>query len=261
MTAPVDIVNQALQGIGSQAFISTFADGSVESNLAALLYEPTLNQLLRAAHWNFARKQRALTLLRAAIGTPENPSGALQTPPQPWLYEYAYPSDCLKVRFLPALFPPSPVNPPLTTAPQVMIPNTPMANYGTAFVVGQDSDLFDNPARVILTNLCQAQAVYTALVDNPDLWDSSFEQAMVYTLGAKFVNGIARNKALFDDMAQMAMNIVNQARVTDGNEGVTTSDHLPDWMQVRAQSGMLFAGAQFYTGWDSFNLGWTGGAW
>lgn len=261
MTSPVQVVNESLQNIGSQAFINSFADGSTESNLANLLYEPTLLQLLRAAHWNFARKQRPLTLLRAAIGTQENPSGALQTPPQPWLYEYAYPSDCVLVRFLPALFNPNPVNPPLTTAPQVLIPNTPLANYGTAFVVGQDSDLFGNPAKVVLTNLCQAQVVYTAMVDDCDLWDSSFQQAMVYTLGAKFVNAIARNKALFDDMSQMAMNIVNQARVTDGNEGVTTSDHLPDWMQARMTSGMLFAGANLQQGWDSFNLGWTGGAW
>lgn len=260
MTSPVDIVCQALQNIGSQAFISSFDEPSTEANLAKLLYTPTLDMLLRSAHWNFARKQQQLTLLKAAAGTQENPNSVPPFPPQPWLFEYAYPSDCLKVRFIPALFPPSPVNPPLTTAPQVLIPNTPLANYGVAFVVGNDKDLFGNPATVILTNLCQAQAVYTARIDNPDLWDSSFEQAMVYTLAAKFVNSLARNKALFDDMSGMALQIVNSARASDGNEGTNTSDHYPDWMQARSESGLLFSSA-YYVGWDSFSLAWSGGAW
>jgi hypothetical protein len=260
VTSPIDVINESLQVIGSQAFISSLDDGSTEANAASIFYEPTLKMILRSAHWNFARKQVALTLVKAAAGTTSNPNGTDPTPPPPWLYEYAYPSDCLKVRFLPALYQGAVTNPPLTTAPAMMIPASPLANYGVPFVVGGDKDAVGNRATMIFTDLSQAQAVYTALIDDPDLWDSSFQQAMVYTLGAKFVNAIARNKALFDDMAAMAANIVNQARVSDGNEGTTTSDNLPDWMRVRANSGLLFAGT-WYQGWDNFSLGWAGGAW
>src|SRR5271157_3439941 len=100
---PVGIVNIALQKIGAQATVSSInpSDGSTEGNAAAILYQPTMDALMRAAHWNFTRFQVAGTLIKAAIGTPENLTGTtLPVPLQPWLYEYATPPDCLKVRYI-----------------------------------------------------------------------------------------------------------------------------------------------------------------
>lgn len=233
-------------------------EGSTESDAAQILYGPTLKMLLRAAHWNFARKQISMTMIFAANGTPENPTGTPPFPPIPWLYEYAYPSDCMKARYVPALLQvQGGTTVPLTTAPQAtFLPVPQNSAYGVKFLVGTDTaPLTGTPQTVILTNLPQAMLVYTAYIDNPDLWDSAFREAMMYSLSAKLINAIARNKALFDDMAALAQNVVNQARVSDGNEGVTDQDHLPDFIAVRGTTGSFMYPGYSFQGWDNFSLG------
>lgn len=198
-----------------------------------------------------------MTLISAAQGTPENPPGTPPVPPLPWLYEYAYPSDCIQVRFVPGLVQPTTQTPPLTTAPnQNFLPMPQSPQFAVRFLVATDTNaLTKTPQTVILTNLPQAQLVYTAYIDNPDLWDSSFREAMMYSLSAKLINAIARNKALFDDMAAMAQNVVNQARVSDGNEGITNQDSIPDWIAVRGATAAIgYAGYNWF-GWSDLSLG------
>ncbi len=91
MSSPVDVCNRSLQQIGAQAFISSISpsDGSTEANVCSVLYTPKIQALHRSAHWNFARKQLALTQLKAQI---VNGVVSATPPPFPWLYSYAYPA-------------------------------------------------------------------------------------------------------------------------------------------------------------------------
>src|SRR5262245_37560507 len=118
MTTPIDVCNLALLAIGSQSQISSISpsDGSSEADACAVLYQEKIDALHRAAHWNCARFQAPLTLLKAQTGTTANPTGSLPQPPIPWLYEYAYPVDCLAARFIVPLLPSTTVNPPPTTS-------------------------------------------------------------------------------------------------------------------------------------------------
>src|SRR4051812_47474771 len=103
MASQIDICNRALLSIGARAQVSSISpsDGSTAADACAVLFTPTFEALGRTANWNCLRKQATLSLLAAAAGTPENPDGTvLGTPSQPWLYEYGYPSDCLRVRQL-----------------------------------------------------------------------------------------------------------------------------------------------------------------
>ena len=253
MTSPTDIANVALMEIGSQSTVSSInpSDGSTEGNACSILYTPKIQALHRAAHWNFARKQALLTQLKAAVI-----NGVVSTdpPPIPWLYEYAYPVDCIKARFLmPLINTNSSTSPPLTTN-QSAIPlwwNIP----AVPFVVGTDFDAEGNTIRVILTNAPQAILVYTADYSQfPDLWDPHFTNAASSYLGAWLVNALARNKDLWADQFRVVKDAVDGARVSDGNEGLTSVDNLPDWMRVRGVLGASFGeqfGAQCYYGWDS----------
>src|SRR5579859_6133342 len=102
MTSPVDVCNMALDNIGARYSITSLSPPQPPPNavMVARHYQPKIDALHRAAHWNFARAQAALTLLKAAKGTPENPDGTkLPIPPIPWQYEYGYPPDCLAARF------------------------------------------------------------------------------------------------------------------------------------------------------------------
>ena len=253
MSDPVSVVNEALQDIGAQATVSSISpsDGSTEGDAASILYTPTLEMLLRAAHWNFSRRQVTLTLLAAAAGTPENSTGVAPFPPSPWAYEYAYPSDALKARFVLPQIPNTTVTPPLTTGPQAVFPRF-FRPGSIPFQVGLDVDSKNNQIKVLLTNLPQAQLVYTARVTIVDLWDPLFHRAMVAALGARLVNALARNRELFADQAALANNLIAQARVSDGNEGTPNQDHLPDWIQARGLPDFSDGGIAAFYGWERF---------
>jgi hypothetical protein len=257
MTSPVDLCNLALDQIAARAGITGLDPPSPPNNLAAQVaartYQLQADAVFRSAHWNSARKQAPLTLLRAAIGTPENPSGALPTPPIPWRYEYAYPADCLKVRFVI----PSPQIPATTTAlmTNVGINFQPAVRTGMPFVPAIDTDQAGNQVKVTLTNARVAQGVYTARISNVDLWDSMLQNAVVSALAAWFCSPLSGSDERKKMAIAMASGMIQQARISDGNEGITTTDSIPDWIRIR-ESGSGFLGAEFghMALWDS----WTG---
>ncbi len=233
----LSIANRALLGVGARAQISSLdpSDGSVEGDAISTLWTPTFEQLGRSAHWNCLTAQVTLTLLQAAQGTPENPSGSLYpSPPTPWLYAYSYPSNCLDMRYV---VPSLPVQTGDTT------PATTLNNSAGTWIPGQRQipfvvqtilDTNNTPITVILTNQSQAQASFTANYSNPALWDSMFQAAMVAALGAFLVPALSLNMGLLDRCVNLAEGMIRKARTADGNEGVTSMDHTPDWIQARA---------------------------
>lgn len=258
----VSVSNQALLQIGARATIASLTEGSVESNACSILFTPKFEMLARSAPWNCLRKQGTLTLIAAAQGTPENPDGTtLSLPPTPWLYSYALPSDCLQVRFIVPSFPNQTLSgiTPLTTASVTAGPWLP-SDGAIPFVVAYATDSGNNPIQIILTNQTQAQAVYTVNQPNPVIWDSMFEQAFVSTLAAFLVPALSLNLALMQAATKVADGIIMQARIRDGDEGVTVVDHIPDWMRARNSGGAMY-GSGGYAPWlygNYANINWPG---
>jgi hypothetical protein len=260
MTSPVDVCNIALAEIGAKAEVSQISppDGSQASIICARLYQPKIDALSRAAHWNCLRAQDALNVVMARRGTPENPNGTtILEPPWPWLYSYGYPTDCLAARFI------------LPKPPQATPTGVPIFNIGTffygnnvcegghKFAVGTALDQDGNRIRIILTDLEYAQLVYTIRVTNCDLWDPHYLAAATSTMGAWLVNPTNRNADLAKQQYAVASAIVAEARVSDGNEGFTSSEHLPDWMAVRGPGSGFGAGVDFegyFQNWSSLAL-------
>ena len=59
------------------------------------------------------------------------------------------------------------------------------------------------------------------------------------------------------ERVQMAVGLIAQARVSDGDEGVMSMDHEPDWLRVRnAGSGFGWGGGEagYYGGWDAMSM-------
>lgn len=237
MTTKLDIANRSLLAVGARSQISSLdpSDGSEEANAITVLWQSTFEALGRAARWNCLTRQVTLSLLCAAQGTPENPSGtAYPIPPTPWLYAYAYPSDCLDMRFI---VPSLPMNEggtvPATTinsAAGTWIPNGGQIPFAVTTITTSNG----SPILVVLTNQDQAQAVYTVNQPNPAAWDSLFQAAMVASLGAFLVPALSLSFQLMQLCIAQAERAIAVARAADGNEGVTTMDHLPDWMAARA---------------------------
>lgn len=253
----LSICQRSLAAIGARANISTLNENSTEANNCNILFTPTFESLARSARWGCLRKQTPLTLVAAAQGTPENPLGtSLPFPPNPWLYSYLLPPDCLFVRQL-ILPPPQlqngsgvpifPVNNSVGYSPRL----NRLIRYETA--LGQDQ--LGNPASVILTNLTQAQGIYTANQPNPTFWDSLLQQAMVASLGAFLVPALSLDKALMNIQIQIAEKMIAQARAMDANEEIVTQDREASWISARSgESG--FWGQEFNTGYIS--MAWPG---
>ncbi len=234
----ISIANRALLALGMpQSQISDFNQGSVAAGACATLYTPTFEMLARSAYWNCLRQQVVLSLIQAAQGTPENPMGTtLPLPPTPWLYSYQLPADCLQARFIVPSCPSQaqgspPISQAMVSAPALL----PMESI--PFRVAYSTDINNNPIQVILTNQTQAQLVYTVNEQNPQIWDSMFQSAMVASLAAYLVPALSLNMPLMEMQIKLAEKIIEQARVRDGDEGTTSQDHIPDWIKARNAGG------------------------
>lgn len=241
----ISIANRALLSVGSRSTITNFSpsDGSTEGDAVSILYTPTFESLARSARWNCLRKQQTLTLLAAAQGAPENPSGTtLPIPPTPWNYSYALPSDCLAFRSIVPSLPSGAGGGTPPTSASVAAPTWIPAGGQIPFAVSSAQDGAGNPIEIILTNQMQAQGIYTANIPNPALWDSLFQAAMVASLAAFLVPALSLSMTLMNVCIKSAEGMIVQARVADGVEGVTVMDHLPDWMIARQGSTGSYAG-------------------
>jgi hypothetical protein len=273
-TLPADVVNRSLDAILAGVTIGDLNEGTTAARVAVRHYLPTLEQLLRSAHWNFARKSARLLMLQDATG--QTPNVAVGTPGMGnWRYEYAWPTDALQARYVTHtlkrywLYPQGQLNsqsyqlPPQPIMSGIGItPNhSHVQQKPVRFLVSQDvvptqigapvgwdqetqlDGLYGqapNQQTVILTNLCNASLIYTAMVPYPDEWDVLFQQAVVSALAAYLVVILPDKKFALQMRAQqiaVAKSAIEQARIRDGNEMWGNVDHEPDWMKTRRSYG------------------------
>ncbi len=265
MTSVLDIANRALSAVGARSgaagSVSALQSLNAASNEAFqvnLLFNPTRDDLLRGAPWNFCQKSALLSLLKSAPGTPENTTTPTQWsnayPPPPWLYEYAYPSDCLRLNQIKSTLGYSGGAggygyPVLAGAPSGV-------GAMRKFKIASDTDSNGNPITVVLANLEDALAIYTAQITDPSLWDANFQQAMVTSLAARLALPLSGSAALKQELLQEAQLYVQNARVSDGNEGTTNTDHVPDWIAARGYAGDWITPGGYTSGWDA--IAWLG---
>ena len=170
-TSPEDVVNLALIRMGYPMRVGSLYEGSKHAKHALDVYASTRDEMLRSTEPLFSEGNIALTLLKSAPPTgyvPPNTWNPATNPPYPWLYEYVYPIDCLKVRAIKQtnVF-------PINFAPK---PYT----YGI-----QNDNFLAPPAKVLLCNIPNAIMVYTRQVTDPTLWEADFVDALAAALGRR----------------------------------------------------------------------------
>lgn len=217
----VAICNLALDAIGTRSTISSLTEKSAEADACARQYYPALEAVLQAAHWNFARKQIALAVLKDGTVLPS------QGVPQPWVYEYATPQDMIQPRYV------MPLSVSQTTTfvgtPAVQYPITPTVR----FIISSDEDQNGNSINIILTNQAQAVLCYTYRCVNENLFDAQFVNALVNYLGYKLAIPLSGDKTLAKMAFQIADQTCKQAQVRNANEGPDIIDNTPDWIAAR----------------------------
>lgn len=254
----ISICNRSLLALGNQSQISSLSENSPQAAALNTLFQSTYEQLARAAFWGCLRYQQPLTLQAAAMGTPENPNGTiLPLPPLPWSYQYQYPNNCLQMRqLLPNIIAPSAGVPifSVATGSPLSIPGVRSIPY----VIATNFDTNGNPLQTILTNLDTAIGVYTINQPNPQIWDSSFQAAMVASLAAYLVPALTLHMPLMQAQIAIAERLITEARARDGNESPHTQNRNASWITARAgQSGW---GGNCY-GNDGFNGGYCNMSW
>jgi hypothetical protein len=194
--SPADIVNQALARIGYKLRVGSLFDGSLAAKKALDIYAQTRDALLRDGDWPFAERNVAGTLLKSA---PIQASGGAayippagwnpaQNPPLPWLYEYAWGSDFLKVRAVK----PTPI----------FVPNfNPQPNI---FQVLNDN-AFAPPQRVICCNVPNAIIDYVGQITDPTTMPSDFISTLADALGEGLSPLLANLDVMKIKAAEMGM--------------------------------------------------------
>lgn len=264
---PTDVAQQALDATGISYTLGDIEDGTRQAQLLLRAYERCLRQLLRAAHWDFARKTQRLVLLADATGNTANVGSLV---PVPWIYEYAYPVDCVKARFIPwnqaaqnpgvptgNITPTDPTAPLMTNLSQP--PLSGQRIVPARFLITTDANnLGPNPGyetpgmspatrTVILTNVQNAEMVYTCMQVYPSIWDELFRAAMVAYLASEVALPlwVEKNQKIALEVRSQQIAIakdkIKQARIADGNEGWFSSDIKVDWMQARSSGARNFA--------------------
>lgn len=236
MTTRVDVTNRALQAIGTRSTIAAMDEGSNEANNASLCYDTTRQELIQAAPWNFCTATITLSQLKAAPGTVENPTVSglnWQQPTQPppgWLYEYAYPQDCLRmIKVVPNGV--APWNGSVPLFPIVSSSPLPFWSMpGQRFQVTTDLDGNNNAFTCILANVDRAIGCYLRDITNESIWSPDFTNAMVQALGGKLAMALTGDRAVAGDAYKRANDAIMQARASDGQEGTTVMDSEPDWI-------------------------------
>lgn len=179
LTSPSDYVNAALGRIGYQKRIGNIYEGSRAAAASLDIYGQTRDELLRKFEWGFAERNLTLTLLKTApVGGYGTTAWSTTYPILPWIYEYGYPDDCLKIRSL-------------RTTPAIIPQYDPSA---VPFRIANDN-AYSPAKKVILTNLESAIAVYTGQVTDMTTWEPDFAEALIAELGRRLAPALSSLEA------------------------------------------------------------------
>ncbi|HLX18467.1 MAG TPA: hypothetical protein VKS24_25040 [Bradyrhizobium sp.] len=191
-----DICNQALRAAGSRKRIGSIYDGSPEARACLDFYGQVRDEVLQEQDWPFAMREAALT-------------SASPAPPWPWIAEYIYPSDALRIHY---------VQPSQSQVPDPFDPQA---------VQFQD---FNDPRIPGLALLCSLPAtpsppiaIYVGRVTNPSQWLPEFTNTFIARLGAKIALSLSQNI----DVSKQAWAISDITEQNAASVNDTTPPRLP----------------------------------
>lgn len=163
-TSKEQICNLALSHIGAKSTIQTLTENSPPAKACRQWYDIARQEILEAFNWSFARLRIDLALHADAA-------------PNGWGYRYQHPSNCLAPRLI--------YNPiGLLAAP---IP----------FEMGIS---LDGSTKCILTNLEEAELIYTFDQVNVYMFEPRFVNALSFLLASKFSYSLTGKRTLRGEM-------------------------------------------------------------
>lgn len=191
MTSIEAICNQSLDLIGYPRHIGNIYDGSKAARIALNSWGHTRDTLLETLKPDWSYKDVRLTLLKSApnitngMANYVEPWNSGTNPPLPWLYEYAFPDDCIT--------PCQIKNAPLFVPEWRPRPKTFRPLNSTS----------------IVTNQPNAILIYISRVTNPDQWHDTFVEAMIQALARRFEGELAPQRRQQRQQQEQSQNASN----------------------------------------------------
>ncbi len=195
VTSPADLINVALAKIGYKKRVGNPFDGSDAAQQALDIYGQTRDEVLREVDYDFAMRTVVLTQLKAAPPggyfppTVWNPA---TNPPMPYAFEYGFPDDALKIR---------------NVKPTALFLYNPDPQFNP-FQIANDA-AFAPARRVILCNVPDAVATFTAQVTDLATWDVASVEAFAAALARRLAPALASMDAakleMSDETVQRAI--------------------------------------------------------
>jgi hypothetical protein len=190
----VAICNLALSRMNSRP-IQSLGESSVEATQCNAIYAFTRDALLRVHPWNFANRRVTLSLLTDTIVGYD--------------YAYQYPSDCLCARYL------------VNSASRDELPFEVQSNEALDY-------------RMILTDVEDAELVYTARVINSENFEEGFIETISWKMAADLAIPLRGKIELQKHFYQIYRNALSAAAAVDSNEGKIDPEHSNTFLDARA---------------------------
>lgn len=196
MASKAYIANLALGFLGSKARIADLNEQSEEAFHMKLHYADALRAVLTARDWGFAQSSATLA-----------PTG--NTPPGGWLYEYAFPSDCLA---------------PLWLDHMVGVSDPPKFQQA-----------YNGTQRVLFANEPDATLVYTVgLEDDPTIFSPLFVDAFALTLAVRTSMVITGDRAKRADVQALYTSALSLANAENLNSEQPPDEPVAEWTKARS---------------------------
>lgn len=194
----VAIANRALLNIGVTDTIESFTEDSTEAEAIEAIYEHARRVTLAAYDWSFARARATLTQHATAAPTTD------------WAYRYEYPTEALVIRRL--------VNP--------LGPTAEATPFEIEVVTSAEQ-------RTILTDLEDAEAVYTANISNVELFSEHFAEALAAQIAVMIAYGITKKRSVRADAVSAYAELIRIAPTHDSNESIQRKPREAEWITAR----------------------------
>jgi hypothetical protein len=202
------LYNMALAACGMDYTLAATSEESVPAEACELWYENVRQTVLRAAHWNSARRFARLT----EEAERNTATDWTSTAPNPgWLYSYDLPSSILAARYL-------------TTFDQ--------------FDIG-----YDNDGKVLNCNIGGDVSTdapilcYTVDVTDVTLWEPDLYQAVVYGLAGHITMPLTGKVSRARMNFELANGLLMQARAQSANERYQLITQWAESLQIRGHIG------------------------
>ena len=166
ISTPAMLVNYSLKKIGHKWRVGSLYDGSPAAKAALDCYGQVRDTLIMTSDWDFVERTTNGVLLKQAPPDYAQNPWTPAYPQLPWMYEYEYPSDAVRIRGV--------------KPPAVLVPN-PDPRY-RRFDVSNDSAL-SPPQKVVLCNVANAILVYAGQITDLTQWDEAALETFADKLG------------------------------------------------------------------------------